>query len=264
MDHNIQHSKQNMFGAGFPCPRCQNKITTTIDNIIGTGMITCSICNLQLQLNAKESVDSIEKLKTFNQKHPDVAKASVRTDSPKPIIHQTKISLPDFLQQQKLKCVYKDKSRLMRFFNRYFYLGKKDSDFMDYYATSWKDNVVYVPRKWWDKASEQEKIILLRHEIIHHKQMARYGFFFFFLLYFLIPFPIGFAYFRAKFEKEAYAETLRARYEYWGKDNITSSATKDWIIKQFTSSFYGWMWPFKGSITLWYEKTIQDIVEQNP
>src|SRR5437764_14588221 len=37
------------------------------------------------------------------------------------------------------------------------------------------------------------------------------------ILYVLLPLPVGLAWFRAYFEKEAYAETIRVAAEVWGR-----------------------------------------------
>ena len=261
MDEKTQYSDQNLFGRGFPCPRCQNKIITTAQDLLGAGTIVCSKCNLQLNVDMQQSKDTLLELQNFNRKHSDIMKKP----SPPPVVPKftMPLNLSQFLRTQKVTLIYKDESRVMRLFNKCFYGGKLDSVFMNYYATAGKKGVVYIPRKWWEKASDEEKIILLRHEIVHHKQMKHYSWPLFFFLYSCIPFPIGFAYFRAKFEKEAYVETLRARYEYWGADSINSSETMDWITKQFVSGAYGWMWPFKKSVERWYKKISQEIIKSS-
>ena len=45
------------------------------------------------------------------------------------------------------------------------------------------------------------------------------------VLYMLVPLPMGLAYFRARFEKEAYAETIRAAAEVWGREYARQSSS---------------------------------------
>lgn len=257
VESTAKYTDQNMFGRGFPCPRCKNQIVASVQELFA-GLLVCPTCNLQLSVDKKQSDETLNKLKEFNQKHSGIMnKTPAQKKSPKKMIAPT---ASKFVEDNSIKLIYKDESRLMRAFNKLFYFGKKDSKFMNYYATTGKNRIVYIPRGWWSKASDEEKVILLRHELIHMKQMERYGRFLFLFLYFCFPFPIGLAYYRAKFEKEGYEETLRARYEYWGSELITSRECKDWIVSQFTGGVYLWMWPFKKGISVWYDKTVREII----
>ncbi|MBE8182529.1 MAG: hypothetical protein HAW61_03270 [Candidatus Portiera sp.] len=157
----------------------------------------------------------------------------------------------------KVKLLWKHESKLMSLCGKP--MGGNKGKFMSIYATT-IGNKIYMPKGWWDIVDEQQRLILLRHELIHVKQMAKYSVPIFFFLYIFVPFPIGIGYFRAKFEKEGYAETLKAQYEYWGESSITSIECREWIIEQFVGSAYGWMWPFKKSMHKWYDKTIQEIL----
>ena len=252
----IKYEKPNILGGGFPCPRCQNKIYATPQQLFA-GSISCSVCNLQLHVNMEQSKETLSKLKEFGNEYPaEAAKQSAKIPRQKvqSPVHQKTIDLGQFVKNNRIKYMYKDESRLMRLLNKYFYGGRKDSKFMDYYATVGKTRLVYVPRKWWDKATEEEKVILLRHELIHMKQIEKYGQFLFFFQYICLPFR------RAKFEKDAYEETLRARHEYWGKQSITSSKFREWVINQITSSSYLWMRPSTRRINHWYDDALQKIL----
>ena len=68
------------------------------------------------------------------------------------------------------------------------------------------------------------------------------------LAYVLLPLPMGLAWFRAHFEKEAYAETIRAAAEVWGPDYPARDGYRRYIISQFTGPSYGWMWPFPKAV----------------
>lgn len=113
---------------------------------------------------------------------------------------------------------------------------------------------------------------LLLHERAHLRQMRRLsrnmwvGAFLHMLLYAFVFFPIGLAYFRAKYEKEGYKETIRAWIHLYGPEEVTelskSLIYKNFIVKQFTSSVYLYMWPFKKRISRWYDKTLEDVMRE--
>jgi hypothetical protein len=166
----------------------------------------------------------------------------------------------------KFKIVSKEDSWLMRFigvFLRVITLGKMSS-FMDKFITT-IGFVVYVPSDWL-VYSPIQRIIILRHERVHMRQRVKYGMVLFTLLYLLCPLPVGFAYFRAKFEMEAYAETLLAMCELYvtGTGIIQTSSFKKSAMAHFTSAEYFWMWPFKKTIERWYADSVRKAVEACP
>lgn len=130
-------------------------------------------------------------------------------------------------------------------------------DFMTRFVTTIGTRV-YVPSNWanWD---EDDKVCLLRHERVHMRQARKYTFIGFAFLYLLLWFPLGLAYFRCKFEQEAYAETMRADAEAYGVQILLREDYKRNIMHYFLSGAYGWMWPFEGQIEDWYEQTKQEI-----
>ena len=166
--------------------------------------------------------------------------------------------IPKFLKDNNIQLIWKHQSSIMNICGKF--MGGDGGKFMTLYATT-IGRKIYMPKTWWDNATDKQRMILLRHELVHVNQMKRYSVPVFLLLYLFIPLPAGLSYFRAKFEKDGYEETLRARYEYWGKDSITSSECRYWVTQQFLGSAYGWMWPFKRSINNWYDKTLQEIIE---
>jgi hypothetical protein len=74
-----------------------------------------------------------------------------------------------------------------------------------------------------------------------------------------LPLPIGLAWFRARFEREAYAESIRAAAEVWGRDYPARSEYREHIVQQFVGSAYGWMWPFRGQIERWYDEVLASL-----
>ena len=93
----------------------------------------------------------------------------------------------------------------------------------------------------------------IEHEKVHIKQYEKYGTFLFLFLYLLFPLPIFFAYFRWKFEREAYLvqakmyiEEKRATPEYisesiskslWNHYFFTwpRALMKKWLLKQLNN-----------------------------
>ena len=117
---------------------------------------------------------------------------------------------------------------------------------------------IYVIEKW-ESTRLVDKVEILRHERVHMRQAKQYGRFHFTFLYLLFPLPIGLAYFPKKFEQEAYEESIRTIYQYHGEKAASSSLIKEFIISQFTSANYFWMWPFRNNLEKWYDATIKKI-----
>lgn len=121
--------------------------------------------------------------------------------------------------------------------------------------------VVYVPTMWEDM-NEADRAIVLRHERVHMRQRVRHGKLWFSVLYTLLPLPCLLAYYRTKFEKEAYEETLRATLELYPNCKLQTSEARDEFVSYFTTSYYFWMWPFKKSIGAWYDATVARILSE--
>ena len=114
---------------------------------------------------------------------------------------------------------------------------------------------VYVTDDW-DHRDAWDRYVTLRHEAVHLRQFRRWTLPGMAILYILLPLPIGLAYFRARFEQEAYEETIRAAAEVYGLDHVRNERFRAGIIKQFTSASYGWMWPFRRSLERWYDRVL--------
>ncbi len=78
----------------------------------------------------------------------------------------------------------------------------------------------------------------------------------------MVPLPGGLAYFRKKFEMEAYEESLRTLHKYLGIKAFTP-ALKEFYISQFTSANYFWMWPFRKNLEAWYDGVVAKIKSGN-
>jgi len=160
-------------------------------------------------------------------------------------------------EQYQGRIAYKRESFWMKvidWFLRIVSFGQM-TKFMTNYVTT-IGTTVYVTDSW---AEDVDHAITLRHEMVHMKQRERYGFFWFAVLYLFVPLPIGLAYFRAKFEKEAYEETLLGIAQVYGIEALNQRSVRDRITGQFLGSSYLWMWPFRKSIVTWYADAAQRV-----
>ena len=112
-------------------------------------------------------------------------------------------------------------------------------------------NVVEEDRVW----------ACLMHEREHLRQFKRYGVFIMFLLYCFVFFPIGLAYFRARFERAGYLQTLRA---WWVLDSgwAENPESIKWIVNQFTGPNYVWCWPFKRTVQGWFTQELSRLQQE--
>jgi hypothetical protein len=117
---------------------------------------------------------------------------------------------------------------------------------------------VYVTADW-DDWTPDERYVTLRHEAVHLRQFRRYTLPVMAVLYVLLPLPMGLAYFRARFEMEAYAETIRAAAEVYGPARPRDPAFRERIVSQFTGPSYGWMWPFRAGLERWYDQVLASL-----
>jgi len=129
------------------------------------------------------------------------------------------------------------------------------------YLTSYQTTIgqaVYVTADW-DTLSAAQRYITMRHEREHLRQFRRFtpvgmGF-----LYLFGPLPLGLSWFRASFEKQGYAETIRATAEVYGLSAVVHPDFRAYVVAQFTTGAYGWMWPFRGAIERWYDETLATL-----
>jgi hypothetical protein len=129
--------------------------------------------------------------------------------------------------------------------------------YLDSYQTT-IGKTVYVTSDWDDWPADR-RYVTLRHEAVHLRQFRKLSVPVMALLYLLVPLPLGLAYFRARFEMEAYAESIRAAAEVWGPSYPTANAYRTYVIDQFLGPSYGWMWPFRRSIERWYDGVVATL-----
>jgi hypothetical protein len=129
------------------------------------------------------------------------------------------------------------------------------------YMTSYQTTIgktVYVTSDW-DRLPPEQRYITMRHERVHLRQFQRFTLPGMAILYLLVPFPVGVAWFRARFEKEGYEETVRAAAEIHGLPYVKRAAFRDYVIAQFVSGAYGWMWPFRRALDRWYDGVLAGV-----
>lgn len=118
---------------------------------------------------------------------------------------------------------------------------------------------IYTPSSWAEMAP-MSKVLILRHERVHMRQRKAKGSFWFTVSYLLLPFPVLWAYFRMKYEMEAYEESIRARWEYYGLKGFTPEV-REAMISRFTGPSYFWTWPWRKRIERWYDEVVSRFVD---
>jgi hypothetical protein len=128
------------------------------------------------------------------------------------------------------------------------------SHYLDRYVTTlW--HTIYVTGDWEARPIE-ERYATLRHELVHVRQFERWGVLMA-IAYLLLPLPLGLAWFRMRFEREAYEETLRVWHELGGR--AAAERRRAHVIAQFTSGAYGWMWPFPRAMERWFDDFVASL-----
>src|SRR5665647_1618258 len=143
------------------------------------------------------------------------------------LVESLRAEIPGF------RIVRKDRSRL----HRAIHVALVGLTFgqMRNYLDSFQTTIgktVYVTADW-DDWDPDRRYVTLRHEAIHLRQFRKYTLPGMALLYVLLPLPMGIAWFRARFEKEAYAESIRAAAEVWGPGYPRHHAYREYVIGQF-------------------------------
>lgn len=169
------------------------------------------------------------------------------------LVAALRVEIPGF------RIVQKDRSTLHRALDvaiRIVTLGRM-RDYLDGYQTT-IGKTVYVTADW-ERRDRRERYITLRHEAVHLRQFRKFTLPVMALLYIFVPLPLGLAYFRARFEQAAYAESIRATAETFGRDAPRRPAYRAHVVAQFLGPSYGWMWPFRAAIERWYDRVLASL-----
>lgn len=159
----------------------------------------------------------------------------------------------------RFRVVCKDESRLQRAIHYALLavtLGGMRSYLGGYQTTI--GATVYVTRDW-ERRDAIERYVTMRHERVHMRQFRRYGLVGMALLYVLLPLPMGLSWFRARFEMEAYEETMRAAASVYGRAHVCEPRFRNHIVRQFLGPSYGWMWPFRRAVEAWYDRMVAGL-----
>jgi len=116
---------------------------------------------------------------------------------------------------------------------------------------------IYFPLDWTPENTDSGDYITLCHELTHVKQYtilgcgyAPLGFVIFLILYLFVPLPLGLAWFRYAFERQAYLESYKAarRLDLQPKIN--------YYVTLLTGKTYLWAWLFKCLVRRWFTRRI--------
>jgi hypothetical protein len=169
------------------------------------------------------------------------------------LLEEIRLEFPSF------RLVKKHESALHRLIHRALVIvtfGQMRA-YLDGYQTTIRRSI-YVTSDW-DELPRDDRYVTLRHERVHLRQFRRFTTPVMGLLYLLVPLPMGLSYFRAHFERQAYAESIRAAAEVYGRGHVERDAYRDHIIGQFTGPSYGWMWPFRRNLESWYDSVLASL-----
>jgi hypothetical protein len=159
----------------------------------------------------------------------------------------------------RFRIVRKDRSVLHRAIH-YALLGLtlgRMRSYLDSFQTT-IGATVYVTSDW-DARDPDHRYVTLRHEAVHLRQFRSFTLPVMAVLYLLVPLPMGLAWCRAWFEKQAYAESIRAAAEVWGPAYPRDAAYRAHILGQFVGASYGWMWPFRPGLERWYDQVLASL-----
>lgn len=118
---------------------------------------------------------------------------------------------------------------------------------------------VYTPDEW-ERWRDLSRAIILRHERVHMRQRKEKGSFWFSFSYLFLPFPILWAYYRMKYEMEAYEVSIQAQWNAYGRRIFTPEA-REAMIQRFTGASYFWTWPWRKRIETWYDDLASRYVD---
>jgi len=137
------------------------------------------------------------------------------------------------------------------------FIGFFRKNFMTYYWTTINNTIYYPttvndPESLWNQPT-------VEHELVHVVQQKKYSLPLFLLLYCFFPIPIFGAYFRWKFEREAYLEDIKANMDPvchkmdW---EILSSGAADTLWDG-----YFWCWP-RNLMYKWFMKQYENFKQR--
>ena len=126
-------------------------------------------------------------------------------------------------------------------------VGRFAPAFMTSFATTLGDTIYYP---------HELSAATLRHERVHLRQQRRYGMILYVLMYVCFPLPVMLAWGRWRLEREAYLESLQAHRDDCDAASwqFMRGAQIQRIVDLLADGAYLWAWPFRGSMTKYFEK----------
>lgn len=130
--------------------------------------------------------------------------------------------------------------------------------------------VMYVPNDW-DRAGDKSRYKILRHELVHLRQFRRWPFpfldlpvlrivnvFLFSFCYLFVAIP-GVWSLRAKFEREAYTQSMLSAHELVGGFSVHQRLDyTEFMGEIFGGPSYFWMWRRRAAVH-WAMQTMLDV-----
>ena len=165
----------------------------------------------------------------------------------------------------------------MKTISKFLFFNK---GFMDHFTTTVYPKI-YVPSTSWWEDDDKFAFSTLAHEYVHLKDRKRLGYIFNFLylfpqnltfltagalwnpwcllfLLFLLPFPSPG---RAWLEYRGYMMTIACYFWLESDEFFSYHTTRGWVVSQFTSSNYYWMFPFPKLLQKIFDRGFKNIVE---
>ncbi|GAB4309550.1 MAG: hypothetical protein Kow0069_08950 [Promethearchaeota archaeon] len=141
-------------------------------------------------------------------------------------------------------------------------VGRVGRPFNKRYATHYTTTFhpgIYVPHtflKW-----KPGRIVeLFDHESVHLRQYARVGGTIPYLfLYLLVPLPLLLAYFRYKWEKEAYERTIVHAYNEGGPEKVRGEKFVSSMVERLCGPEYGFTWHDRAAVRKWVLETVDRV-----
>lgn len=142
--------------------------------------------------------------------------------------------------------------KVIHWFLKILTFGKQDEFYEKFTTTIGK--TVFFPAGWKFEEATVSNCITLRHEGRHVQQFLKWGLgneylgiFIVGLFYLFVPLPVCFAWFRYKFEREAYKISYYATLELGYEPNI------EHYVDLLTGPQYLWTWIFKKKVRAWFK-----------
>ena len=145
-----------------------------------------------------------------------------------------------YSKKDKWHTLWKILDKILKVLSR----GKAPSMLTDFTTTL--GTRVFFPVDWSIEHATFEDCVTLQHEAIHAQQYKQLGPLMW-VLYLLVPLPIGLAYFRYKFERDAYLQSYSAARKYGNRPDI------EHYVRVLSGPDYLWTWP-KKSVRKWFKK----------